>query len=209
MGEVIDVVFQINNGTNRPLSVNKSGIATGGLKLFISQDGENYREYVGPGWGLVDLSGEVPVKIEAGDNFETRSSVLFNHHIPTAHLSPLYAEKYRRERIDTEFVATRAGRYWLKAIFRDGIIALESEPLAIEISEPDRLDAEVWERIKTDGAFAYLLHIGQVKYRPDSDESRRFLESAQQIVEEFPGSIIAERIREKLAEYYRNLENER
>lgn len=207
LGDVIDLVFLINNGTSQPLFVNKSGVADGSLKLYISQDGESYRQYVGPNWGIVEKIGAAKTKIDAGNSLEIETSVLFNHHIPTEHLSELYARKYRKDRVDSQFAMVNAGRFWLKAVFRDSIIFLESEPLAIDISEPDGLDAFVWEKIKTDGAFAYFLQIGSIKYHPDSIEAQRFVESLQQISIKFPNSRYTEKLNEKLIKYNERMEN--
>lgn len=131
---------------------------------------------------------------------------VYNHPFPTEHLTELYAAKYRQERIHSEFAMMSAGRYRLKAVFRDGKTELESEPLAIDIAEPLGPDAAVWEKMKADGAYACFLQTGEMKYQPDSPENRRFVESLQPLGEEFPNSVFAQRIGDKLSKYKQHLE---
>ncbi len=188
LGEILELDFELKNVSDELLEIGKPSVYTGSLQLWLSEDGVNFREYKGPRWSMLN-AGRNRMKLAAGETLHAKATLLYNDRFPTEHLNELYAAKYRRERIDTEFAATSAGRYWLKAVFKDGKTEIESEPLAIDIAEPVGLDTEVWERIKTDGAYAYFLQTGEVKYHPDS--------------------VFAERISDKLIKYNRNLENAR
>jgi hypothetical protein len=206
LGEMLGLTIELKNVSDQSLEVGKPSIYTGNLQLWISEDGMNFREYKGPRWSMLNAGGN-RMKLAAGEILHAKASLLYNHHFPTEHLTELYAAKYRQERIHSEFALMNAGRYWLKAVFKDGKTELESEPLAINIAEPVGLDAAVWEKMKADGAYAYFLQTGEIKHHPDSPENRRFVESLQQLSEEFPNSHFAERISNKLTKYKQHLEN--
>ena len=207
LGEVVDLRFHVKNLSEKSLEIAKPNVGGGNLKLYISEDGNNFREYVGPNWGIAGNAIRPTVKLESESTYEVKATMLYNHRVPTEHLTELYAERIRRERIDSEFALPNPGRYFLKAVFTDAKTRVESEPYALDISEPIGLDAAVWEKMKNDGAFAYFLHTGEVTYQADSAAAGEFVEKLRQISRDYPDTTFAAKLNERLIKYKRDLEN--
>ena len=205
LGELIGLKFDVKNMSGESLEVKQPSVRTGNLRLFISSDGRRYVEYVGPNWGSLD-SKRQQMQLGAGESFEDKATLLYNRRIPTAHLTPMYADKIRKERVDTEFAFLEAGHYWLKATYTNGKDTFRSDAIEIDVTLPVGSDAVVWEQIKTDGAFAYFLHTGEVKYMPGSEESQVFVEKLRSITADYPNTNFSERLSEGLVKYNRNLE---
>ncbi len=115
-GEMVSLKFTIGNGSDSTLTIEPPSVERGSLRLYISEDGEKYREYIGPDWGLSEGRSKLQLELKPGDQFETGGMMLFNYKVPTFHLTESYAEEIRSERIDTDYVISRAGRYYLKAV---------------------------------------------------------------------------------------------
>ena len=208
LGEMIGLRFDVRNTSGADMAIARPSVNAGNLRLFVSRDSQNYVEYVGPNWGTLD-AGHRKGKLGAGESFKTAATMLFNRRIPTEHLTPMYADRIKKERIDTEFAMLTSGPYWLRAVFTDGQESYRSEPIQINVAEPVGIDSAVWERIKNDGAYAYLLQTGEVKYLADSKEARKFVEELQQVSSEYANTTFAGRLNEQLGKYNRNIENVR
>lgn len=206
LGEVIGLRFEIENTSAQEIDVVDPNVFMGNMKLFVSNDGKNYVEYAGPNWAMVDGRGQKR-KLDAQGVLEAKATMLFNRRIATDHLTPMYADRIKKERLDTDFALLEAGHYWLKAAYTNGKDTFRSEPIEIDITQPVGTDAVVWEQIKSDGAFAYFLHTGEVKYMPGSEEARDFTEKLRSITSDYPNTNFSERLNEGLVKYQRNLEN--
>ncbi len=208
LGEVVELSFQVENRSDHPLEIEKPSVLTGNVKLFVSSDGTTYVEYVGPNWGRLD-SLERNIKLPPGQSVPVNASVLFNHPVPHEHLTELYSKKIKRERLNSEFAFTDAGRYWLKAVYEAGKIAIESEPVTVDLSEPVGAEGSVWDRIKSDGAYAYFLQTGDVKYYPGSEAADKFRDDVRRLSNENPNSGVAKQIGERLVDHEKHLEDVR
>lgn len=206
LGEVIGFSFQITNISQDELLIEKPSVHTGTLTLYASSDGENYHEYEGPDWGYLD-SVRRKEKIGAGKSFQAKATLLYNITTPTKHLSELYAEKIRQDKIQSEFALETPGKYWLKAVFKSGETRIESEPVAIDVSEPVGVEGVVWEQMKTDGAYALFLQTGEIKYYPGSQREAEFKEKLKQISAEYSSTEAGRHIGERLAKHETSLEN--
>lgn len=206
LGEVISCTFGIVNASSEPQAIAIPSIGAGDLKLYLSRDGLNYVKYVGPDWGTLN-PGRQQIKLGVGERFEAEGTVLYNRRLPTAHLAPMYAEKVRKERVDTDFAMPEAGHYWLKAAYTNGKATFESDAVEIDVTMPVGSDAVVWEQIRTDGAFAYFLQTGQVKYIPGTLDALAFIEKLRGITTDYPDTNFGERLNEGMVKYTRELEN--
>ena len=198
LGDVIGLRFDISNRTDSPAVFTMPDVRFGTLKVYVSSDAINFREYVGPRWGSL-RAGRKIIELASGQEFQSEATMLHNRTVATGHLSEMYAERIHKENLDTHFSMQSAGRFWLKAIYFDGKTRLESEPVVIEISHPTGMDALVWEKIKTDKAYAYFLQTGDLKFVPGSVEEWEFVASLQRLAEEFPGTKFAVKIEQGLA----------
>ncbi len=206
LGEVIDLNFMITNASDREMTIPEPSVMEGNLKLFISQDRVNYVEYVGPGWGERDSLPRT-AKLAPGDNRSVKATMLFNQTVPHAHLTQMYAERIKKERLDTEFAFLAAGRYWLIAVFGNEKTRIESDPTAVDIVEPTGINGSVWEQMRTEGGFALFLQTGDVKYYPGSEKAAEFEEKLERLSVEFPDSDAGRQVGEKLVKHKQAVEN--
>jgi len=206
LGEEIGLDLTVRNASAEEMEFVAPSVMTGSLRLFISDDAKEYREYVGPRWGMLDTQDQRRMVPPAGE-FSAKATVLFNRRVPTAHLNQMYAERYSKERLDREYAIPEAGSYWLKASYTVGREIYWSAPVMIEVMAPVGAEAELWERIKSDGAFGYFLQTGDIKYRPGSPQADEFLQKARQIASDHPETELARGLGTKLEKYDRMREN--
>ncbi len=198
LGEVVSLKFTIGNGSDSTLTIELPSVERGSLRLYISEDGEKYREYIGPDWGLSESRSKSQLELKPGDQFETGGMMLFNYKVPTFHLTESYALEIRSERIDTDYALSRAGRYYLKAVLDSPHTKtrIESKPVELLVSEPMREDGLAWEILRSNPASAFFLHAGEL---PVEEESAKQLRAdLTDILERYPKCIYAERIKENL-----------
>ena len=198
LGEIVTVRFAIGNSTETALAMDVPGVESGSLRLFISEDGEKYREYVGPYWGLNYSPSKSQVELKPGDQFQTSATLLFNNRVATWHLNEPYAQEIRSQRIDTDYGFAKAGRYFVKAVLelRDSKTPIESSSVELLISEPVREDGLAWEILRGHPAAAYFLHAGELPL--DEESAKQLRAGLTEILERYPSCIYATRIKENL-----------
>jgi hypothetical protein len=198
LGEMVSLKFTIGNGSDSTLTMELPSVERGSLRLYISEDGEKYREYIGPDWGLSEGRSKLQLELKPGDQFETGGMMLFNHKVLTFHLTESYAQEIRSERIDTDYALSRAGRYYLKTVLDSPHTKtrIESKPVELLVSEPGGEDGLAWEILRSNPASAFFLHAGEL---PVEEESAKQLRAnLTDILERYPKCIYAERIKENL-----------
>lgn len=96
-GELISLRFKVINASGGPVYLYKgSDVGTGCLKIFIAFEGERYKEYRGPSWGIKDVVYEEPfLRLFPGDVFETQATILHNIPIQTSHLDEYTASEHQ------------------------------------------------------------------------------------------------------------------
>lgn len=198
LGEMVSLKFTLGNGSDSTLTIEPPSVERGSLRLYISEDGEKYREYIGPDWGFSEGRTKSTLELKPSDQFETSGMMLFNYKVPTFHLTEGYVLEIRSERIDTDFALSRAGRYFLKAVLDSPHTKtrIESKPVELLVSEPMREDGLAWEILRSNPASAFFLHAGEL---PVEEESAKQLRAdLTDILERYPKCIYAERIKENL-----------
>ena len=198
LGEMVNLKFTVGNGSESTLTIEPPSVERGSLRLYISEDGEKYREYIGPDWGLSEGRSKPQLELKPGDQFETGGMMLFNYKVPTFHLTESHALEIRSERIDTDYALSRAGRYYLKAVLDSPHTKtrIESKPVELLVSEPVREDGAAWAILRSTPASAFFLHAGKL---PVEEESAKQLKAdLADILERYPNCIYAERIKQNL-----------
>src|SRR5678815_2511653 len=79
LGEMVSLKFTVGNGSDSALTIEPPSVERGSLRLYISEDGEKYREYIGPDWGLTEGRSKSQLELKPGDQFETVGTMLFNY----------------------------------------------------------------------------------------------------------------------------------
>ena len=202
-GEPVTLKFTVINNTDAPVTLpGGADVWRGHLRVFIARPGGDFKEYLGPRWGLRDVSGGV-LTIEPRGSYETEATVLYNHRPETSHLNEMYAARLRAERVETEYALPAPGTYRVKAALHVGesAPAVESEPALVKVESPRGDDREVWSRIKGDAAFGYFIQSGDLPAHPDSPEARRVIETLESLATSRPGSRHARHIRAGLDKF--------
>lgn len=198
LGEMVSIKFTVGNGSDSTLTIEPPSVERGSLRLYISEDGEKYREYIGPDWGLSEGRSKSPLELKPGDQFETAGTMLFNYKVSTFHLTESYALEIRSERIDTDYALSRIGRYYLKAVLDSPQTKtrIESKPVELLVSEPVREDGLAWEILRSNPASAFFLHAGELPV--EEERAKQLRADLTDILERYPKCIYAERIKENL-----------
>jgi hypothetical protein len=197
LGEPIELHVALANLSGRELEVEVPDVANGRVRVFVAPDRGAFREYRGPHWGLEEGSGAVPLR--PGEESSTTARLLWNHRVPTEHLTALYADRIRQERIDEEMAIVAPGRYWLKALYTVDGERVESQPMALDVLAPEPVDAPIWERMRRDGELVYLLHAGRLHWPAGSAEAEAFMADMRLLTAENPSSSLAVKIERLLA----------
>jgi hypothetical protein len=196
LGQKINLKFNIRNTSKGTLTFDAASVEGGNLRLFVSEDGATFREYVGPDWAVKTQGFDSQVELKDNAEYETSTSLLFNQRVPYEHLNASYVDEIRGTRIDTEYAFQSPGRYLLKAVFDDSKSVVESQPVQVTIFEPSGTDLSAWELLKSNSDSAEFLHQG----KPPRDLSKRSRLQGmfELMIDRYPDCIYAERIRELL-----------
>ena len=202
-GEPVGLKFKITNKTDAPVSIDGGAdVWHGQLKVLIAYQGESYKEYLGPQWGLKDELDSETI-IEPNGFFDTEATILYNHPLQSAHLSALYTEENAAKRVETEYALARVGEYRVKAILHvsESEDAIESEPIQITIEAPKGNDLAVWNKIKDNPSYGYFIQTGDLKAHPDSRKAGRVVETLEEVLNSNPNNRYAGHIRQSLAKF--------
>jgi hypothetical protein len=208
-GEVITLNFKILNNSRESVLLSKSAdVQTGQLQVFIADESNQYNQYSGPRWGLVDVIGGRYITLSPGESFETTATVLHNRRVETSHLSKNAAAEIKKGRIQTDYVMPQAGMYFIKAVLIDDALAskIESEPVGIVIEEPQGADLEVWNKLKSDGDYGLFIQTGEIAERADGPKTKEIVGTLKEIENSYPTSKYLNHIRAALAKQRKILE---
>lgn len=208
-GEPVVMSLKVTNRSGAPVLFNAdSDVWHGYVKIFVAAEGEDYGEYVGPDWGLEDSVRARRVKLEPGQSFETSASVLYNHRVATGHLNEAAARHAAAGRLGREYALATPGRYAIKAVLygADFRSKLESGPVRVEVREPVGPDAEVWRVLSGNPKFGYFIQSGSLGENPAGPQARELITTLEGLLQSYPASGYAERIRHSLVQYRAMLE---
>lgn len=207
LGELLSLDIKVSNQTGQTVSLSTvPDVWTGAVRVFIASEGGDFKEYLGPRWGLKDVVRAAQVEIPPGGSFETAATVLYNHPQETAHLSELYAREIRGKRVGTEYAFAQPGTHRLKAVLRTEGGTVQSGVLAIDIREPQGVDRSIWEVLREDPELGFFVQSGGPKGPPETPRSRQLEATLERLAGSFPEGRQAEGIRAGLAEYRALLE---
>ena len=197
LGQPLELSFAATNSSHAALT-SRPSVELGNVHLLVSEDDKSYREYIGADWSTKSLPLLDELAFREGETVEFAANLLFNRRPDTEHLTPVYAAYAWGGRIDTQYVAVRGGRYYLKAIFLDADagVLVESNVIEIDFIEPTEDSGRAWELLRDTKGSALFMQLG--KLPSDSGASERLESVLNEIVERFPKSIYSETIQDKL-----------
>ena len=192
LGEKIDLSFSLTNRENKDLLLKDVlGTGTGFLDLECTNNGRDFFGCSDPSWGTLDFN-DPSTPLAAGETIFTSTSILWDWKVQDV---PTY-------------IFLKAGVYNVNARYTAHLLDekgkvvpydLRSDPIQIEILEPRGEDLEVWNKIKDDGNFAYLLqrdHIRIPFYK--KEERAKFKQKVEEIIKAHPNSSYTESLNQSL-----------
>ena len=207
LGEVVRLKIRITNTSEEVIVLRRTpSIANGDIRVFIA-GAEEFREYLGPRWGLEDVGAVKRAKLAPGEFMEVDASILYHHRTETGHLSELYAAQYARQYIDTDYAFVSPGTFKVKAVLEGGESArVESEPARIRIQEPEGAGLQVWNVLKADADLGFFLQAGSPNGDPRSAKSAKQAETLKSLASVYPESRQKDDILLSLDSYGRTLQ---
>lgn len=189
LGEPISISIDLKNESDKKVRIlDGFNLAESRFQLQVSSDGQEYRGSNDPGWGTVDTINSW-LDIEPGQNISINGNILWRM---SATNQP-------------EFIFREPSKLFFRVLYDfkiDGTkdeTRLISEPIAITIEEPRGEDLEVWNKIKDDGNFAYLIQRGEIRIPSHKKEERvKFKQKVEGIIKAHPNSSYAECLSQSL-----------
>lgn len=205
LGEPINLKFKILNQSERQISLYPgSTVWDGYIDVFLAYQGEDFKRYRGPEWGLRDVYYKENLLLNPGETFESDATMLCNPVLQTSHLNEVAAQRARtRENlVQGNYVLSRPGFYFVKAILLDPKTreVVESTPIRIVAEMPQGDDLEVWNKIKSRRDYAYFIQTGSLGGSTE-EATKKVVEQLERIVRLHPTSKYAEQMRKSLNEH--------
>jgi hypothetical protein len=204
LGEVVQLNVSLANQTDEIIKISsKPTVENGYLKIWISKDNKEFKEYKGNRWGLSDRSGS---KILNPDqSIKSQVTVLWNYVLPIEYKDKIVG----KDKLESHYAMPEPGIYYVKAVAnllnKKERTIIESETIEIKIEEPQGDDLEVWTKIKEDGKFARFIQEGEVSIPQEKTEERvRFQAEIEQILIDFPNSFYSTSLRQSLNKFRAN-----
>lgn len=201
LGELVKLKFKFTNESSESVRLgNYLDAKYGYLKILISQDGINYKEYSHANWGTADIKRGY-ISLKPGESVETSVKILWNYVPNVANIS-----RISKKQLITNYAFPTKGNYFVKAISQiqlsNKIEKIESEPVQITLEKPVGDDLEVWNKIKDNGEIAYFIQEGDLRIPSYKTEERENLrQEIEQIIIDHPNSFYAESLRQSLEKF--------
>lgn len=206
LGEPVEVAFEVQNQGEKNEAIPSKGVESGSLKVYISNQNEDYKRYTTSGWGREFDYGTT---LKPGQTYTYKASVLWNGKPDVSHLNEDAAKRILKGKITTEYAFPEPGTYFIKGVsyFGGNSTPNESEPIKIVINEPNGDDLEVWNQIKGNKEIALLMQSGEFNTTKET-EKISLVNQVEQIVEQHPNSIYSNYLKPNL-EKFRAMEAKR
>ena len=208
LGEKIKIDVKVINETSQDISPTDALAKNCGyLHIYIADDSRVFKEYIGPEFQIEGC--EINLFLKSGESFRTQSIVLWNGKPDIAGWSELSAKPIRESRILSDYAIPEANVYFIKAAIKfsqeAGLENIESEPIQINVNKPIGDDLIIWNQIKDKSEIAYFIQQGRFLTNK-AEEREKLLKEMDQIVREYPNSILANQMKQSLEKFQANEE---
>jgi hypothetical protein len=202
LGEIVALNLEIKNQSNKDIYLFGATVDSGYVKILVSDDGKNYKEYSGANWGNKKSKGKT---IKAAESIISDAKILSNSVPDTSNLSDVAVRGFADKQLMTVYAFSKAGDYFVKAVLiipnKGGNTRIESEPLKVRIAEPEGDDLEVWNKIKDRADFAYFIQEGEFVDFRNLDEKLKFQQEIDEIVYQYPNSLLGNQVKQSLDKF--------
>jgi hypothetical protein len=199
LGEPIKVEFVLTNQGSTSVKVPNEGVESGSLKIYVANEGGEYKRYFASGWGRETGTA---ITLQPGKSQSYYATILWNGKSKLIHFSEDEMKEALRGRISTEYALPLPGVYFLKGVssISSGRDEVGFEPLKIIVKEPTGDDLEVWNKIKGNREIALLMQKGSFD-TSNSAEKQSLIGLVEQIIVEHPNSVYTSYLRPNLEKY--------
>ena len=165
------------------------------VRVFIAREGEELKEYRGPGWGLSDEIYIRPTIVKPRQAYETEATVLYQLKEKTARQSP--------DEVGAGYVLGRPGVYAVKAILYDFGFerSKESNVIRITVQEPLAEDVEVINIIGSNPELGYFMQTGSSPYGVDDERTEKIVAKMEEIFRSAPNGRYSNAIKKSLSKF--------
>lgn len=188
LGVPVEFTVSVLNTSNAPVLTTTHDLRPewGEMSLFISEDGTNFRGFMGPEWETWE-GGAQKTPFNPGDKVQASFSLLWNGPNDTTSLAPTQG-----------FAFPHAGTYFVKVKIFSDVGELMSNVVRVVMRQPQGDDAAIWEALKANKRMA-LYYV-----RPNLDDAAAGEgEKLQQLLNRYPNSSHVASMNKALAVYAR------
>ena len=166
------------------------------VRVFIAREGEKFKEYVGPGWGLSDEIYVRPTVVKPHQSYETEATILYQLKEKTA---PLNTD----EQVGAGYVLGQPGVYAVKAILYDFGFerSKESNVIRITVQEPLDEDVELINTFRSNPELGYFIQTGDSPYAGNDKRTEKLIAKMEEIIGSNPQGRYANAISKSLAKF--------
>ncbi len=178
------------------------------LNLWVAQTGYEPEKYVGPDEGVRDRKHNATVILKPGESYQSEAVILWNRKVETSHLSAEAARQVSAGLINEAYALSKPGSYFVKAVYQLPKLrqTVESNPVTINIVQPENGDLAIWDVIKVEGDYGYFLQTGTLQESITSQKTKLITEKLERLAAKYPDSGYNKSIGKILAKHREKLE---
>jgi hypothetical protein len=190
LGEPLRIRMQLENPTQSDITIGRDlDPVYGAIQVYISRNGEEFKRYLGPGWGTKDRFLHETSQISPGEVLKSEITVLFHNSIDG-----------RDDLFDSSLPINGVGTYRIRVeLYDDSFRRKLTAPLTnVEVGfSPASAEYAISQAVvdDKDGALAFFLQTGDTP-QPE------VVEKAEQLIERFSGNDQQKRMALAIGNYH-------
>lgn len=205
LGESVLLNFEVSNDSDSDVYLGGAKLNTGYLTIFIASDDNKFKRYRAVGTGK-KIS---PTLLKKGERIKSSNKILWNASLAENSANP---KEFEETDILSYYAFPKAGKHLIKAVLHgygeQASMRIESEPIEITLEEPTGDDLDSWKIIKDRQDIGYFIQEGYFR-ASKSEEKEKVLRDIEEIILQYPNSIISKQIEQSLDKFRANKEKRR
>lgn len=195
VGEPLRIRLQLQNPTDSDITISRDlDPAYGAIQVYISRNGDEFKRYLGPGWGTKDRLADETSRISPGEVLQVEVSVLFHNAIDG-----------RDDLFDSALPINGVGTYRIRVELYDDSFRrrLRAPTTNVEVGfSPASAEYALGQAVVEDkeGALAFFIQTG------DSPKAE-VIEQTEQLIQRFFDNDQEKRMALALGSYYLRRDN--
>lgn len=202
--QLVTLKMKLANTSDEDLTLRgRASVWNERIRVFIAREGEEFKEYVGAGWGLNDSVLKKSIILNPRQAYETEATVLYQLREKTSQPDPDHARRGAEEKTGAGYVLGLPGVYEVKALLYDSEFkrSKESNVIRITVREPLAEDIEVINIIRANPALGYFMQTGESPYDINDKRTDQLVAKMEEIVRSNPNGRHANAINKSLDKF--------